>query len=263
MANMTPGNRNAVYEQPLNERVRTLLRLEFLFAQASHGIDGDSEWHSRQVIGALIDILGVLTARGDVRAEIIKELERLTATLARLESSRGVDHARLNSLLEECRRLIEAMKSVRGLPGGELKANELLVSVMQRSGIPGGTCGFDLPAFQHWLLRPAEVRRAELASWMALTDNLRQATTLILRMLRESADARRQVAEGGVFQQALERATPFQLLRVHLPEDSDYFAELSGSKYFFTVRFMTQRSTGERPAQTHDDVEFRLSCCAL
>jgi cell division protein ZapD len=263
MASAAQPPQTATYEQPLNERVRTLLRLEFLFRQARHGIKGDSEWHSRQVIAALLDVLGVLSARGDVRAEIIKELDRMAITLGRLEHTPGVDQPRLHSLLEECSQLADAMKSVRGLPGGELKANELLTSVMQRIGIPGGTCGFDLPAFHHWLLRPATERRAQLDEWLAAVDNLRRATNFILRVLRDSASPRALTAQNGVYQQNLDRNTPYQLLRVHLPADAPYFAEVSGSKHFFTVRFMLQTDTRERPTATAEPVQFQLSCCAL
>lgn len=260
---MARPDRMAAYEQPLNERVRTLLRLEFLFQQAWHGIAGDSEWHSRQVVAALIDILGVLSARGDVRAELIKELERIAITLGRLESSPGVDPGRLRTLLDDCRRLADAMKSVHGLPGAELKDNELLMAVMQRAGIPGGTCGFDVPAYQHWLLKPAAERRAQAEAWMQPMRHLQEASGLVLRMLRESTHPRRLVAQGGVFQQNLERSTAYQLIRVLLPADAPYFAEISGSKYFFTIRFMQQPRTRERPSQSGDDVEFMLSCCAI
>lgn len=260
---MARPDTTAAYEQPLNERVRTLLRLEFLFQQAQHGIEGDTEWHSRQVVASLLDILGVLSARGDVRAELIKELERIAITLGRLADSPGVDPQRLRSLLDECRRLADSMKSVRGLPGGELKDNELLNGVMQRAGIPGGTCGFDLPAYQHWLHKPAEERRAQLEAWMQSMDNLRQSTTLVLRMLRESATPRQLTATGGVFQQNLDRGTSYQLVRVLLPADSPYFAEISGSKYFFTIRFMQQPNTRERPTQANENINFLLSCCAI
>lgn len=254
---------SATYEQPLNERVRTLLRLEFLFQQAAFGDAGDSVWHSRQVVASLIDILGVLAARGDVRSEIIKELERISATLSRLADSPGVDPDRLQALLAECGRLTAAMGSVRGLPGGDLKDNELLTSVMQRAGIPGGTCGFDLPAYQHWLGQPAEARHFQQQEWLESVATLREATTLILRLLRESAEPREELAEGGLFQRNLDRSTPYQLLRVQLPADSPYYAELSGSKHFFTVRFMRPEDLRERPTPAQDDVRFKLSCCAL
>ena len=92
---------------------------------------------------------------------------------------------------------------------------------------------------------------------------LRQASSLILRMLRDGCSPRPQVAEGGVYQQMLDRNTPYQLLRVHLPADAPEFAEISGSKHFFTVRFLIQPETRDRPVQTNAPVTFHLSCCAL
>ena len=116
----------AAYEQPLNERIRTLLRLEFLFQEIDWALNGDSPWHSRQSVATLLDILSVLSSRGDIRGELIKELERIAGSLERLRHNPDVDSARLQPLLEDCRRLAAALKSVRGLPGSELKNNDLL-----------------------------------------------------------------------------------------------------------------------------------------
>lgn len=254
----------AAYEQPLNERIRTLLRLEFLFQEIDWALNGDSPWHSRQVVTTLLDILSVLSSRGDIRAELIKELERIASSFERLKNNPEVDSARLQPLLEECRRLAHALKSVRGLPGGELKNNDLLNGVMQRAGIPGGTCSFDLPAYQHWLLKPTAERRAQLQAWFGPLETLQQATALVLRLLRESADPESLVARGGLFQQSPDRGgATYQLIRVLLPADAPYFAEISGSKYFFTVRFMQQPDTRDRPVQTSDDVAFQLCRCGL
>ena len=82
------------YEQPLHERVRTFLRLEFLFNAARHGLDGDTHWDSRAVIARMLEILSLL-GRGDIRTEVIKELERHGAMLNRLVSNPGVDEGRL------------------------------------------------------------------------------------------------------------------------------------------------------------------------
>lgn len=253
----------AAYEQPLNERIRTLLRLEFLFQEIDWTLNGDSPWHSRQSVATLLDILSVLSSRGDIRGELIKELERIAGSLERLRHNPDVDSARLQPLLEDCRRLAAALKSVRGLPGSELKNNDLLNGVMQRAGIPGGTCSFDLPAYQHWLLQPAAERRAQLQAWFGPLETLQQATALVLRLLRESAEPESLVARDGLFQQSPDRSASYQLIRVLLPADAPYFAEISGSKYFFTVRFLQQRETGERPVQTRDDVAFQLCRCGL
>ncbi|NIQ09927.1 MAG: cell division protein ZapD, partial [Gammaproteobacteria bacterium] len=46
-----------IYEHPLSERIRTMLRLEFLFRRASHFLKGQTTWDSRIFIDTLLDIL--------------------------------------------------------------------------------------------------------------------------------------------------------------------------------------------------------------
>ena len=55
-----------VYEQPLNERMRTFLRLEFLYVQASYHSEFESPLSARSAVASLLEILAI-TARGDSR----------------------------------------------------------------------------------------------------------------------------------------------------------------------------------------------------
>src|SRR5690349_21524140 len=110
----------AIYEQPLNERIRILLRLESLFQQAHQSVDNDTERHSRFTIGTLLEILGVLSSLGDLRSEVIKELDRLSMMMGRYQGKPSIDEERLRGWLRECRHLIDEMKSARGLLGSEL-----------------------------------------------------------------------------------------------------------------------------------------------
>ena len=69
-----------VYEQPLNERMRTFLRLEFLYTQASYHSESESSWSARAAVSSLLEILAI-TARGDSRSDVLKELERQVTVL--------------------------------------------------------------------------------------------------------------------------------------------------------------------------------------
>lgn len=252
---------SAIYEQPLTERVRTLLRLELLYAEGAVAIAGDSEWHSRRAIENLVAILGVLS-RGDLRSELIQELERLTTALQRLQDRSEIATERLHATLDRARGLTEELKASGGHPGRCLKNDELLASIIQRSNIAGGTCGFDLPGYQHWLLRPAAERQAQLRDWFGRFDLLQRSGDLLLTVLRESTLPQPRVAQGGNYQSTLERDIAYQLIRVVLPKGSPYYPEVSGSKLFFTVRFLTQPSTRERPAPATEDIDFAVACCA-
>ena len=70
-----PAPQPSIFEQPLNERMRTFLRLDFLYTQAVYHSEKDSPWGTRAAVGSLLDILAIL-ARGDVRSDVLKELER-------------------------------------------------------------------------------------------------------------------------------------------------------------------------------------------
>jgi cell division protein ZapD len=254
--------RPVIFEHPLNERVRTLLRLEFLFDQARFGLEGETGWHSRTAVGALVDVVQLLS-RGDLRSEIQKELERVISTLDALSRRPGVDPGRLDQVLGECRELIDRLRDAPpGIPP-QIRDNDLLNTVAQRAGIMGGTCGFDVPAYHLWLHGPAAARREDLRHWLTGFELLRRATQLILRLMRDSADPIRENAVGGSYQASLDRQIPYQLLRVALPISYQAYPEISGNRHFCTIRFMSQPDPTERPRQLDEDVRFVLERCVI
>ena len=57
-----------VYEQPLNERMRTFLRLDFLYQQTLYHEERADSWSTRAAVGSLLEILAI-TSRGDIRCD--------------------------------------------------------------------------------------------------------------------------------------------------------------------------------------------------
>ena len=149
-----------VYEQPLTERMRTFLRLELLFVQIRHHRERGTEWDIRAIVGRLMDILAIL-GRGDIRMEVLKELERINQTLAPFRERDDIDAGRLRGILERLD-VLGSELSAHGVQIAQgMRRSEFLASIRHRSTIPGGTCRFDLPAFHFWLSRPQEERNAD------------------------------------------------------------------------------------------------------
>ena len=69
------NNKNIIYEHPMNERVRSLLRIEHLYKIIEYNLKSDTEYNCRAVIEALLNISDLLI-RSDIKNEIIKELKR-------------------------------------------------------------------------------------------------------------------------------------------------------------------------------------------
>lgn len=257
-----PVTRETVYEHPLNERVRTFLRLESLFTQAAHHVKRSSEWDSRATLNCILEILSIF-GNANLKSEVLKELERHSIGLKRLEHNPEIDGNRLTGLLDLIGSHIDSLHRINGQIGSELKSSEFLISIRQRSGIPGGTCDFDLPAFHYWLQQPVRERTDDLYRWLNSFDSIGQAIQFILKLTRESTTLTPVIADNGVYQKTLDPGLPYQLVRIALPADSPYFAELSGGRHRFTARFLNFSTVEIRARQTAEDVEFGLACCVL
>jgi len=250
------------YEQPLNERVRTFLRLEHLFDREDHFLAQTSEWDSRASLSLLLDIIDML-ARSDVKTELIKEMERHVVTLSNLKINPGVDLERLKIILDNINLNLEVLRDSACQPGQILRQDELVTSIKQRSSIPGGSCNFDLPAYHHWLQHSTAKRNNDLDKWREDLLIIKKSIRLVLHMIRNSANPVIEQAVNGFFQKPIEGNVACQMIRVLLPDESVYFPEISGGKHRFTVRFLEQGSTYERPVQTKHSIEFELHCCIL
>ena len=255
-----PARAAANYEQPLSERMRTFLRLEFLYQQMLYNAEGESDWATRATIATLLEMLSILS-RGDVRSEVHKELDLQIAALQRYQSQPGVDGRRLESLI----RNLASNRAELGRVGTSylqpIKESEFLSAIKHRSAIPGGTCEFDLPEYNHWLRQPFARRQEDLAAWQAAIRPVCDAVSELLWLIRESAQPKEKLAINGMYQHSMQKDSHCKLLRVTLPGDSQLFPEISGSQHRFTVRFLEWSTINRRAVQTGHDVTFRLSIC--
>lgn len=252
--------RPTYYEQPVSERMRTFLRLEFLYQQMLHNSEQDSTWATRATIGGLLEIMAIL-ARGDMRSEVHKELDYHLNVLQRYQSQPGVDGGRLDALV---RNLIESRADIDRI-GTQflqpLKESDFLNAIKNRSAIPGGTCEFDLPEYNHWLRQPFERREQDVSGWLGAVRPLCDAVSEVLWLVRESATAQDRVAVGGMYQHSIQKDAPCRLLRVNLSDESSLFPEISGNQHRFTIRFLEWSTIDRRAVQTRRDVRFQLSIC--
>jgi len=249
------------YEHPLNERTRTLLRLEHLFRQTEYHLPLRDVWESRAAVEGVLG-MAAISARHDLKSELIKELDRQHGSLRQMSRLPGIDPERLNEVLDELKRTSEELYATSGPLGQALRKNELLKTIQQRLMIPGGSCPFDLPIFHYWLQRPAEARRQDLEMWIEALLPVRKAVQLMLGMIRSSATPTRERAADGYYQRVLESQQTPQLLRITLPMEPELLPEVSGIRNRFAIRFLTY-SQENRPAQTNRSVDFDLTLCAL
>ncbi len=168
----------------------------------------------------------------------------------------------LGQVLDELEQATSQIYRLDGQVGQRLRDNEFLKSIMQRSSIPGGSCAFDLPQFHYWLRQPVAERHAQLENWWRELVPVRDALALLLSLTRSSSRSLQETAPQGFFQQTLDAQRPTQLIRVGIAETLHMFAEISGGRHRFSIRFL-QVAEGQRPTQVQQEVPFSLACCVI
>ncbi|MFK5914795.1 MAG: cell division protein ZapD [Woeseiaceae bacterium] len=249
------------FEQPLNERIRSFLRLEHLFKQAAYTLRGYSIWDSRSTLMSITSILDILS-RNDLKTELLKELERQEKALSALADLPGVDKVELKNVLKQIESAQQLLLGLDGQLGQDIREHELLNSLRQRSSIVGGTCDFDIPYLHYWLQRTPEYRIEILENWFEKLEVISNPINLILDITRESSSPTNILAEKGFYQESIDSNSPVQLIRVGINKELEYYPEISAGKQRFSIRFMIPQN-GNRAIQHLDDLNFQLMCCTL
>ena len=175
------------YEQPLTERMRTFMRLEFLYQQTLYNAEQTADWATRAATSGLLDMVTILS-RGDVRADVLKELDHQLKTLERFQSQPEVDTKALGALIGNLNSSRKELQSIGAQYLNDLRENEFLSAIKHRSAIPGGTCEFDLPEFSHWLRQPHNRRQQDLSGWISVVRPVCDAVVELLWLVREIAE---------------------------------------------------------------------------
>ncbi|MEO8535947.1 MAG: cell division protein ZapD [Betaproteobacteria bacterium] len=250
-----------VFEHPLNERIRTLMRLEDLFSRAAYFADraGAAEHHAALL--SLFEITDV-ASRADLKTDILQELERQKQALTPLRSNPDIDPNALKALLDDIDQISTSLFAHAGKVGTHLRESEWLMAIKQRAAIPGGVCEFDLPAYHYWLNKDPAARQRDLAGWIEPFDAIRSGSAIVLRLLRENSRGSRHVASRGLFQLMLTTTKVAQLLRLTLKRDPPCVPEISANKYALNIRFIGVAGMN-RGNVVDQDVEFELLFCNL
>ena len=248
------------YEYPLNERIRTMLRLEDLFERSRHFIALTDPQDHHMALLTLFEILEV-ASRADLKSDLLQELERQKQVLLSFRDNPEISEEALNGVLRDIEQASAALFSMTGKIGQYLRENEWLMSIKQRTGIPGGSCEFDLPSYHFWLHRDSGARLADLMSWITPLYPIRDGTAIVLRMLREGGKPTRLVAHQGLFSQMLGGKVA-QMVRIRLQREAEFVPEISANKYALNVRFIAF-GIEPRPKLAETDVEFELTFCNL
>ena len=105
------------------------------------------------------------------------------------------------------------------------------------------------------------IRDSALLAWLQPLLPLRDALTIVLRLLRASGRPEHHIAAGGAFQLMLGGSSS-QMVRISLKLHDPYIPEISANKYALNIRF-TRPDSDHRPRHCDNEVEFDMLFCNL
>ena len=249
------------YDFPFNERIRTLLRVEDLFAKLLHNIEAGHEYNHHCALITLLQILDVID-RAELKSDLLQELDRQKTVMNTLVGNPAIAENTLKTILQDINAASDGLRAENTKLGQTLRANEWLMSIKQRAGIPGGVCEFDVPSYHYWLGLGEASRKEDFSSWLKPLLPMHDAIGIILHILRGSGVTSKIIAPCGAYQQMLAGAKPAQMLRIVLDNKINCFPEVSANKYAINIRFNSLDSM--QKLQKYDkDVSFSLTLCNL
>jgi cell division protein ZapD len=206
----------------------------------------------------LFEILEV-TSRAELKSDLLQELERQKRLLTALHNNPEISEQALDSLLSQIDSVSARLLAMTGKIGQHLRENEWLMSIKQRSCIPGGMCEFDLPSYHYWQHLGADQRRSQLGGWLSPLLPIYDALQILLKLLRENGKLHHFTAHHGNFQQ-MQGGRVAQMLRITLSKSLPCLPEISANKYALNIRFISA-DFAAKSTLFDQDVEFDLTFC--
>lgn len=235
-----------------------MLRLEDLFSRLDQLIAGNNHCDHHMALAVLFEIIEV-TTRGELKSDLLQELERQKRILAALRNNPEISEDALEAMLGEIDTVSSQLLALSGKIGQHIRDNEWLMLIKQRACIPGGMCEFDLPSYHYWQHQDAGVRRKHLESWLTPLRPIHDSLKILLKLLRENCKTYQFTAHQGSFQQ-MQGGRVAQMLCVSLDKNLPCIPEISANKYALNIRFVTA-DYAAKSTLYDQDVEFKLVFC--
>ncbi|NBX90598.1 MAG: cell division protein ZapD, partial [Betaproteobacteria bacterium] len=128
-----------LYEYPLNERIRTYLRLQHLFVRLGLLIQRKEALDHHYALSTLFEVMEV-ASRSELKSEVLKDLDKHKQQLNSYRGNPAISEAALDLIVDQLNERFDALNGVAGKMGSALSESDFLSSVRSRSAIPGGTC---------------------------------------------------------------------------------------------------------------------------
>jgi len=239
-----------IYEQPLNEKIRSYLRIENLALQLQLHLKDD---HQHQCFYPLFS-LAELTERCDYRSDILKDIEKQIQIISSWRANSNVDHDQVDQLKQKLSAFKLSLQTQERI-GCRFKQDKFISALRQRFNMTGAYCNFDLPQLHFWLGKDWQSRQQDIEGWVQQFQPLLAPIMFLLDLIRTTADFSLCQAQAGFYQS--NSPQPLLLIRVKINSDQNCYPTISGNRNRYAIHFVDFNLHHH----TNETIEFSLATC--
>ena len=254
--NSLSDNQVSLYEEPVQEKIRKFIKIEFLLNKIYYFKDKDNKSENYVSLLALCELYEILS-RSDIKSELIREIETQNSYFQTIKEMPQADSNKLNSVLEKQNLLLKLIYNIESNYLDYLEHDILFKTILKN-------CFTQLqPAsIEFWLSRDILIRETQIDLWLEPLVFIKRSIDFILEVIRKSGRFEDRMAEKGFFIEKLDPKKNILLIRVTLTSDLYYYPQISVGKQRLTIMFMTKDDKNNLvPHQ--EDLSFILTTCSL
>ena len=253
---MITENKAFIFEYPINECIRTCLKLEPIIKQIER-ISGQThpQQHKAQIL-LIITLIHILE-RQDIKTKFVKLITQQQANLLALQDNNKVDQATLQFWIQKLKSLSTNIQNTTSLTG-TLKDDALLNFILQQPSSTQSVPNFMVPQLQCWLQLPDEHRLNQLAKWRQSLSLIEQLLNTLLPLIRNSKPFKQELSSASFFQTNLNKEQEIHLVRIKIFKP-DIYPEISIGKHRMIIHFMSAYTQ----QQTNTSIDFEWMTSSL
>ncbi len=244
----------AIYEEPVDERIRKFLKLENYFIKINEHKIRDSVYDSYAALSTLVDLYQTLS-RAEVKRELIREIDFHRSRYQEYIKLENSDKIKLNSIMEKQTVILSTLHNLKSNYLTDLHTDELF----QYSVKHHDTLCSEL---DYWLTRDYSYRLNQLNLWLELIKPIENSVYFCLDILRKSSETRENCAKNGMYILKLDSDKKIKLLRITMHSDNYFFPRVSVGPQRATISFMTLNDMNKF-IQIKDDINFVIDLCYI
>ena len=244
----------AIYEEPVDERIRKFLKLENYFLKLEYHKELDTPYDSYVSLYNLIAIYNTLS-RVEVKSDLIREIDFHKQRYMEYIKFDSSDKIKLNSIMEKQNVILNNLYNLQSNYLNELNNDEFFQFCVKHHESAS-------TELDYWLTRDHAIRLNQINLWLETVRPIENSVYFCLDILRKSSETKEVCADNGFYLVKLNQEQKIRLLRITMQSDNYFFPRISLGPQRATISFMLLNEDNKYK-QIKDNITFVLDLCYI